>query len=74
MRDSAHLYGQIFDDSFFDGFEDETAESMATTIVANEIEPPHGAGVVDAPSSLNPSLLPDEPIRWVARREGQTAG
>lgn len=60
------LYGQLFDRSFFDGFGDESVESLAATIVANEIEPPHDAGRGRDPESVEPSLLPEEPIHWVA--------
>lgn len=59
------LYGQFFDRSFFDGFGHEPVESLAATIVANEIEPPHDAGRRRGPESVEPSLLPEEPIHWV---------
>jgi hypothetical protein len=65
-RDDATLYGQVFDSRFVEGFEGETPESLAATIVANEIEPPHDGGSPTPPPSVELSNLPQEPIRWVS--------
>jgi hypothetical protein len=64
-RDDPTLYGQVFDSRFFDGFEGESMESLAATIVANEIEPPHEGGEADRPVGIDMSNLPQEPVRWV---------
>ena len=60
------LYGQLFDRSFFSAFSDESVESLAATIVANELEPPHGRGALRDPPPIDASLLPTEPIFWIA--------
>lgn len=62
----SHLYGQLFDQSFFDGFGDQSAEALAAIIVANELEPPHDGGDRRRPASVESSLLPEELIHWVA--------
>lgn len=65
-RDDATLYGQVFDSRFVEGFEGETAETLAATIVANEIEPPHDGGSPTPPPGVELSNLPQEPVRWVS--------
>jgi hypothetical protein len=64
-RGDATLYGQVFDSRFFEGFEEETPESLAATIVANEIEPPHDGGALTSPLMIDPTNDPGEPVRWV---------
>jgi hypothetical protein len=58
------LYAQRFDTAFFDGFDDDPA-ACASTIVANELEPPHGLGTARTPAHVDPSLLPPEAVRWI---------